>query len=145
MIEGKRHSLVKPSLQTPYHIDFNWWQQNDRDWRVYLRSYLSPEDQLIFSEISEEAKVDIVDPETGEVSQVDALQHVLIARYSNRGDFISRNTSLTEAIFRLFLINGNIPLSVGEIAEKIGRSPNTVLQMLSGSRVYKGLRPCRLN
>ncbi|HLF91322.1 MAG TPA: hypothetical protein VI451_20425 [Anaerolineales bacterium] len=145
MIEGKRHSLVKPSLQTPYHIDFDWWQQNDRDWRVYLRSYLSPEDQLIFSEISEEAKVDIVDPETGEVSQVDALQHVLIARYSNRGDFISRNTSLTEAIFRLFLINGNIPLSVGEIAEKIGRSPNTVLQMLSGSRVYKGLRPCRLN
>ena len=145
MIEGKRHSLVKPSLQTPYHIDFDWWQQNDRDWQVYLRSYLSPEDQLIFSEISEEAKVDIVDPETGEVSQVDALQHVLIARYSNRGDFISRNTSLTEAIFRLFLINGNIPLSVGEIAEKIGRSPNTVLQMLSGSRVYKGLRPCRLN
>ena len=145
MIEGKRYSLVKPSLQTPYHIDFDWWQQNDRDWRVYLRSYLSPEDQLIFSEISEEAKVDIVDPETGEVSQVDALQHVLIARYSNRGDFISRNTSLTEAIFRLFLINGNIPLSVGEIAEKIGRSPNTVLQMLSGSRVYKGLRPCRLN
>ena len=145
MIEGKRHSLVKPSLQTPYHIDFNWWQQNDRDWRVYLRSYLSPEEQLVFSETSEEAKVDIVDPETGEVSQVDALQHVLIARYANRGDFINRNTSLTEAIFRLFLINGNIPLSVVEIAEKIGRSPNTVLQMLSGSRVYKGLRPCILN
>jgi hypothetical protein len=145
VIEGKRYSLVKPSLQTPYHIDFDWWRQNDRDWRVYLRSYLAPEDQLTFSEISEEEEVDIVDPETAEVSRVDAMQHVLITRYANRSDFISRNTSMTEAIFRLFLTNGNAPLPVVEIAEKIGRSPNTVLQMLSGRRVYKGLRPCTLN
>jgi len=145
VIEGKRQSLVKPSLQTPYHIDFDWWRQSDRDWRVYLRSYLSPEDQVMFVDMSDSEQVDIVDPDTGEVSQVDALQHVLIARYANRSDFINRNTSITEAIFRLFLANGNAPLSVLDISEKIGRPPNTVLQMLSGGRVYKGLRPCFQN
>jgi len=142
VIEGKRHSLVKPSLQSPYHIDFDWWRQNDQDWRVYLRNYLSSEDQLTFAKLAEDELVDIIDLETGEVSQVDAVQHVLITRYANRSDFINRNTSITEAIFRLFLANGNIPLSVIEISEKISRSPQTVLQMLSGGRVYKGLRPC---
>ncbi|NJN44973.1 MAG: hypothetical protein HC806_09800, partial [Anaerolineae bacterium] len=94
MIQGKRHSLVKPTLQTPYHIDFDWWRQTDRDWRVYLRSYLSPEDQITYAEISEDEQVDIVDEDTGEVAQVDALQHVLISRYAKQGDFINQNTSI---------------------------------------------------
>jgi hypothetical protein len=145
LIEGKRQSLVKPTIQTHYHIDFDWWRQTDRDWRVYLRSYLSPEDQINYSEFSEDERVDIVDDDTGEVSQVDALQHVLISHYANRSDFINRNTSITEAIFRLFLANGNAPLTIIDISEKIGRAPNTVLQMLSGVRVYKGIRPCLNN
>ena len=141
MNEGKRHSLVKPTVQTPYHIDFDWWQQNGQDWRVYLRSYLAPEDQLTYANLTEDSPIDLVDPESGEVSQVDALQHILISRYANRSDFISRNTSITEAIFRLFLVNGNLPLSVAEISERIGRAPHTILQMLSSPRIYKGLRP----
>lgn len=141
MIEGKRHSLVKPTILTPYHIDFDWWRQNGQDWHVYLRSYLSPEDQQTYTPLAEDKPIDLVDKETAEVSQVDALQHVLITRYSNRSDFINRNTSITEAIFRLFLVNGNLPLSIAEISEKIGRSPQTILQMLSSPRIYKGLRP----
>ncbi|GAB4579564.1 MAG: hypothetical protein Fur0022_23020 [Anaerolineales bacterium] len=141
MSEAKRHSLVKPTIQTPYHIDFDWWQQNGQDWHIFLRSYLSPDDQLLYTNLSQEAPIDLIDPETGEVSQVDALQHVLITRYANRSDFITRNTSITEAIFRLFLVNGNLPLSISEISEKIGRPPQTVLQMLSSPRIYKGLRP----
>jgi len=39
--EFKRFSLVKPTLQTRFHIDFNWWSQNDRNWRViYLAFYV---------------------------------------------------------------------------------------------------------
>ncbi len=141
-IETKRLSLVKPTLHTLFHIDFNWWQRNDRNWRVYLRSYLSPEDQLDFASSNEEELVDLIDPQTAEVSRVDALQHLLITRYANRDDFITPNTSTTEAIFRLFLANGNTPMSVLEIAERLGRPPETVLRMLSGRRVYRGLRPC---
>ena len=144
MVASKRFSLVRPTLQTLYHIDFQWWSQSDRNWRVYLRNYLSPEDQQLFQGDNEE-RVDLIDPETAEVHQVDALQHILITRYANREDFIPPNASITEAIFRLFLANGNVPMTVIELAEKLGRPPATILGMLSGRQVYKGIRPCQVN
>ena len=52
MAEIKRMSLVKPTVKTRFHIDFDWWSQNDRDWRVYLRSFLCPEHQQAFAEIT---------------------------------------------------------------------------------------------
>ena len=139
--EGKRFSLVKPTLQTPFHIDFEWWSQHDRSWRIYLRGYLSPEDQESFSDSEEVELVDLVDEDTAEVHQVDGLQHLLITRYARKEDFITETTSLIEAIFRLFLANGNSPLSPEELADRLGRPPRTILRTLSGPRVYKGMRP----
>lgn len=142
MTETKRFSLVKPTLQTPFHIDFEWWGQHDRDWRIYLRSYLSAEDQERFDQLDEGELIDLVDPETAEVHRVDGLQHLLISRYADREGFITETTSLVEAIFRLFLVNGNAPLTVEALSERLGRPAKTILHMLSGPRVYKGLRPC---
>ena len=139
--EMKRFSLVKPTLQTPFHIDFEWWSQNDRSWRIYLRGYLSEEDQEAFSDSEEVELVDLVDEETAEVHRVDGLQHLLITRYARREDFITETTSLIESIFRLLLANGNNPLTPEELAEKLGRPPRTILRTLSGPRVYKGMRP----
>ena len=48
MPEGKRTTLIKPSTTTPFHIDFDWWQANERDWHVYLRSLLCVEHQEAF-------------------------------------------------------------------------------------------------
>lgn len=134
-------SLVKPTLQTPFHIDFEWWKQHDRDWRIYLRGYLSPEDQEMVGDAEESVMVDLVDPETAEVHQVDGLQHLLISRYANRDDFITETTSMIESIFRLFLTNGNTPMSAEDLAERLGRRPRMILRTLSGPRVYKGMRP----
>jgi len=139
---GKPFSLVKPTLNTPFNIDFEWWRQNDRNWRVYLRNYLSPEDQQNYLG-NEDEVVDLIDQETGEVHQVDALQHLLISKYANQVDFITQNTSVTEAIFRLFLANGNMVLTPQEISERLNRPPITILRMLSGRQVYKGIRPHR--
>jgi hypothetical protein len=47
-----------------------------------------------------------------------------------------------DAVFRLFLANGNLPMTPVELADRLGRQPMTVLKLLSGRRVYKGLRPC---
>ena len=137
----KKFSLVKPTITTPFHIDFDWWQQYDRDWRVYLRSYLSNEDQMAYAD-SEDEMVDLVDPDTAEIHRVDALQHVLISKYASQEGFITHSTTITESIFRLLLSNGNIPMTPGELAEKLGRPPEMILRMLSGARVYKGIRPC---
>jgi hypothetical protein len=49
---------------------------------------------------------------------------------------------LVDSVFRIFLSNGNMPLTPEELAEELGRDPLVILKTLSGLRVYKGLRPC---
>ena len=142
MAELKRFSLVKPTLQTRFHIDFDWWGQNDRNWRVDLVSFLCPEHQETFSGVPDDELIDWVDPETAEVQQVDGLQHILIIHCAKQTRFIDDRTSLVESAFRLFLSNGNTPLTPVELADHLGRTPSVILQTLSGPRVYKGLRPC---
>jgi hypothetical protein len=141
MEETKKTSLVKPTLGTPFHIDFTWWQQTDREWRVYLRSLLCSEHQEVYADIDADETIDWVDPETAEVHQVDGLQHVLISHCSQRDNFLQEHTALVEAIFRLFMQNGNSPMNVEEIAQKLNRPAQPILKMLSGHRVYRGLRP----
>lgn len=142
MTEVKRMSLVKPTLQTRFHIDFDWWSKNDRDWRVYLRNYLCPEHQEAFADLRADEQVDWVDPETAEVQRVDGLQHVLITHCAKNEGFVTEQMAIVDAVFRLFLANGNLPLTPVELADRLGRQPMTILKLLSGRRVYKGLRPC---
>jgi len=142
LAEIKRLSLVKPSLQTRFHIDFDWWRQHDRDWRVYLRNFLCPEHQQAFADLDASEKVDWVDPETAEVQRVDGLQNILITHCAKQQSFITQHTTLVDSVFRIFLSNGNIPMTPDELAEELGRDSRVILKTLSGPRVYKGLRPC---
>jgi hypothetical protein len=141
--EGRRYSLVKPTLNTRFHIDFDWWSQSDRDWRVYLQSLLCHEHQQTFSDFNENDMVDWVDPQTAEVQKVDGVQHVLITHCAKQDDFITQRTTMVDAVFRVFLANGNEPLSPAELGERLGRSGETILKTLTGGRVYRGLRPCQ--
>jgi hypothetical protein len=142
LVEAKRMSLVKPTTKTPFHIDFDWWIQNDRDWRVFLRNFLCPEHQQIFAALDVTEKVDWVDPVTAEVQSVDGLQNILITHCAKQPMFITQQTALVDSVFRLFLANGNTPLTPDQLAEQLGRDSNIILKTLSGMRVYKGLRPC---
>lgn len=142
MVEIKRMSLVKPTLQTRFHIDFDWWRQHDRDWRVYLRNFLCPEHQQAFADLDVSEQIDWVDPETAEVQLVDGLQNILITHCAKQRSFITQHTTLVDSVFRIFLSNGNMPLTPEELADELGRDPLVILKTLSGPRVYKGLRPC---
>ncbi len=142
MTEVKRPSLVKPTLQTRFHIDFDWWSKNDRDWRVYLRTNLCPQHQKLFESMEVEEKVDWVDPHTGEVQPVDGIQHILITHCAKQPDFIHMHSALVDATFRVFLANGNTAMTAVELGERLGKDPVTILKTLTGGRVYKGLRPC---
>ncbi len=141
MAEVKRPSLVKPTVNTPFHIDFEWWQQHDREWRVHLRSCLPPEQQQAFASVDDE-QIDWVDPETAEVQRIDGLQHALIQYASSAPDFITPRTTLVEAIFRTLLVNGNAPLTPAELGSRLNRPPAVILRTIGGRRVYKGIRPC---
>ncbi len=135
-------SLVKPTKSTPFHIDFEWWKDHDNNWRVFLFSCLCPEHQASFSNQSENAMIDWIDPETAEIRQVDGLQSTLMDHCAKQENFVTENTAMVDAIFRIFLANGNTPLNAEELSDKIGKPAETILRTLSGLTVYRGIRPC---
>lgn len=141
MAEVKRFSLVKPTVDTPFHIDFAWWKKNERDWHVYLRSLLCAEHQEAFANTEEGQTIDWIDPITAEVKPVEGVQNALMTHCVKQPDFLTSQTALVEAVFRLFLTNGNSPMSSGELGARLNRPPETILRTLAGARVYKGIRP----
>ncbi|MBG0783715.1 MAG: hypothetical protein H0S79_01295 [Anaerolineaceae bacterium] len=140
-MDSKRSSLVKPTLDTPFKIDFEWWKNHDRDWRVYLRSFLCDEHQAIFENLNNDEMIDWVDPNTAEVTQVDGLQHILITHCARQEGFLTDKMALVDSAFRVFLSNGNKPLNANELGEILNRPADTILRTFSGFRVYKGIRP----
>lgn len=131
---------IKPTLDTKFHIDYDWWEREDQELRVYLLSHLDPSQRAFFAEHRDTEEVDWVDPVTAEVRKVDALQRAL-KEASKKEDFITPRTSLVDAVFRVFLANNNAPLTPLELSERIGRPPMTILRTLTGTTVYKGIRP----
>ncbi|MDX2137142.1 MAG: hypothetical protein SF123_03535 [Chloroflexota bacterium] len=137
----KPSALVKPTLDTKYHIDYSWWERNpEEDLRTYILSHLSPEQRAQMSEEAGDTTLDYIDMETGEVLQVDAVG-MAIQVAAKEPSFINQQVSLVDSVFRVFLSNGNQPLSVRELEERTGRSAATILKTLSGGRVWKGIRP----
>jgi hypothetical protein len=139
--ELKRFSLIRPTLNTRFHIDFEWWRQNDNDSHIFLAGLLCPEHQQAFSGWESDQVVDWVDPITAEVQPVDGIQHLLITHCAKQEGFITPFTTLVDAVFRLFLANGNTPMTPIEMGEALRRPPDLILKTLSGGRVYRGMRP----
>ena len=133
--------LVRPSLETRFHVDYEWWDRADRDLEIYLRSHLCNEHQERFADLDSGAEVDFVDPETAVVSRVGGIEHALISHCSRQDGYVTPQTTLINAVFRVFSANGNRPLTAVELGERLNRPPRTILRTLSGPRVYKGIRP----
>jgi len=141
MSDPKPFSLIKPTLETPYHIDFDWYKEHDGNWRVFLLNCLCPEHQETYKDQSEDGMIDWIDPETAEVKRVDGLQSTLMSHCAKEPGFVTTNTAMVDAIFRVFLSNGNNPMTPVELSDKIGKPADTILKTISGLQVYKGIRP----
>jgi len=141
MSEVKRHALLKASIDTPFQIDFDWWQQNENDWHVHVRSVLCEAHQQMFAEAENDQQIDWIDPETAEVRPLDGLQHVLMSHCAKQEDFLTMNSALVDGVFRVLLSRGNAPQSPRQLAELLGKTPEIILKTITGPRVYKGIRP----
>ena len=135
------HPLVRPTPETRFHIDYGWWERADRELEIYLLGQLCPEHQKAFADLDARAMVDHVEPDTGEVRQVPGIQHALITHCARLPDYVTPQTSLVNAVFRLFLANGNTPMTSIEMGEALGRPATLILRTFSTPRVYKGIRP----
>ena len=86
--------------------------------------------------------VDMVDPDTAEVTKANVLWEAIRACCSSKPDYITADTPLLDGIFRLFLTNGNQPLSILELHERLDKKPpEMILRMLTKGQVYMGIRP----
>lgn len=133
--------LVKPTLDTKFHIDFGWWEREGRELRVDVAKHLRPEFQASLGAQSSGQTIDAVDPETGEVRPVDEMQYALRTQTRPLDEFLNEHTTMVDAVFHVFLSNGNQPLSPNELTERVSRPAQTILRTLGGRAVYKGLRP----
>ncbi len=141
MSDAGKFSLIKPTLDTPFHIDFDWWKNHDHNWRVYLFGFLCEQHQQAFENQEDLAWIDWIDPVTAEVTQVDGLQNILMTHCARQPGFLDENTTLVNAVFRVLLATGNKPASPRELGKLIGKNPEMILRTLSGMRVYQGIRP----
>jgi hypothetical protein len=132
----------RPTVDTKFHIDYDWWQTSGRNFRLYLLEQLCDECKQRFATHRETETVDWVNPETGEVIAADALMQCLKSMCAEKPDFIDPRVPLTAAVFRIFLINNNTPLSPQELHDIITwKLPDTILSTLSGRTTYLGIRP----
>ena len=139
--DKKKFSLVKPTVDTPFHIDFDWWQETDSNWRIFLFNFLCEKHQEVFSDKNDSFKIDAVDPETAEVHLVDGFLHTLMSHCAKTENFMPDNLPLIGRIFRIFLANGNEPLTPHQLSEIVNKPARTILVTIGGYQVYKGIRP----
>ncbi len=132
---------IKPTLDTKFHIDFSWWQKKGQNLRSYLQSHACPPCKELAQD-SQGQIFDWVNPETGEVFQIDMLWHIIHTHCSEDPTFLDSRIPLTSAIFRAFILNGNIPLTSIEIHQKISKkTPELILRTIGRRQVYKGIKP----
>jgi hypothetical protein len=135
----KLTKIKRATPDTRFFIDFEWWEESNLDLKTYLMTRLSlGEDASLESEFDQ---VDLVDPQTGEVHQVDGFQYLVKAYFHQLPDDFLTNASLVDAAFCVLLANANQPMTATEIAERIERQPDVVVRTLGGPKIYQGIRP----
>ena len=131
--------IKKTTPDTKFYIDYSWWKSANLDFKTYLYSRLQINDDVIPDPQLDQ--VDLVDPYTGEVRQVDGFQYAIQMYLSEMPQDFIHHTSLVDSVFYTLLANANRPMTVNEIADYINRSPDIILKTLSGTTIYQGIRP----
>jgi hypothetical protein len=132
-------SVARPTEKTRFHIDYEWWKTATDDLWMYTISHLPAELREHLSNDPEDEMVDAVSPETAEVRRLSPLDHAFQVA-ARADDFYGPHVSLVDAVFRVFLVNGNTPTSVRRLAKITGRPAATILKTIGGVQVYCGLR-----
>ncbi len=102
MENERENEMENGEAQCHYAIDMNWYQEQERSFTVLATSRLCPSSQ----------KKKIPKSET-------ALLNTLKQCCSKWEGFVTPEMPLLEMIFRLFLANGNQPLALDQIQEKL--------------------------
>ncbi|MEM6529544.1 MAG: hypothetical protein AAF653_14700 [Chloroflexota bacterium] len=133
--------LVRNNQDTRFHIDYDWWENNNAALRNYLLTHIQDEDvRERLAQSDEGSVVDYIHPETAEVFKSDELDRAL-QQAARRDDFIDPQASMVDNIFRVFLKNGNKPLTPRELEPYVNKTAPVILKTIGGTKIYNGIRP----
>jgi hypothetical protein len=132
---------TRTTPDTQFYVDYDWWEESDLDIKTYLYTRLPIDDEAEANLDLEREVVDIVDPKTGQVRQVDGFQYIVQTYFSQLPKDFMLHTSMVDAIFCVLLANANNPMTARELAEQIQKPVDIILKTLSGPRIYQGIRP----
>ncbi len=120
-------------VQKPkYYIDLQWYEARNRSFRLVAQGRFCPACQRkVEAGEQTQERVPTVDPKTGRVVfelrtvpyGANPLQ-VIRTCCSKQRNYITPETPLREAIFRVFLANGNQPMEAERIREFLGEYIN---------------------
>jgi hypothetical protein len=129
---------ARVDVQTPFHIDMDWWTARGRSLRRFLVEILDEADL----DLTAEAPMDYIDLQTAEVYQLDPLWVKVLDTRARRPDYITEATPLTNAMLRAFIENLNRPMSAVDLQRRLSRSsPQTLLKVLRAARTEYGIVP----
>ena len=132
---------IKPTLETKFHVDFSWWQEKGQNLRAYLQGHICSECKAHLEGDPPET-FDWVDPETGEVFQIDYLWHLIQTHCGQDSTFLDSRVPLTSGIFRAFILSDNAAMTPLEIHKRLRKqTPEVILKTIGGHQVYKGIKP----
>lgn len=133
---------VRPTIETPFHIEWDWFEYTDIDWQAVLREQLTEEARQAFEEGKPVEEVDWIDPDSGEVFRVDSLREAILSDCQWKPGYLTDATPLVTAVFRMLLANNNRPMTPIELAQRLGRStPEKILTVLVRGDIRYGIRP----
>jgi len=125
------HDMVLESDQR-WAINLDWLRENNRSFTTMTKGALCPK-------CRKKLKVDLVEAKTGDILKAAK------GCCSKEEDFITASMPLHESLFRVFLANGNQPLSTDELVKELNarrgieayRTPvTTLLRMLRSDQHY---------
>ena len=119
-------------IEPRWFINLDWYQRNNRSFFALTQGYLCPK-------CREHLKAD------EQEASVDELLSAIKDCCSKAPGFIAPKSPILDSIFRLFLANGNQPLSLEEIGKQLGEwrkgdtyrtSAEILSRLLSSDRCY---------
>jgi hypothetical protein len=101
---------VKTPTEAQWTIDLNWLKTNGRSFAILAKDTLC-------TKCRKKLKADAMEAKTGDLLK--AIQNCC----SKTEDFIPAGLPFLEIIFRIFLANGNKPMTLGELGEELRQRP----------------------
>ena len=135
-------TITRADTKTLFHIDLEWFAKNGRDMRGEMHGAFCDECRGYYPSLESTRAVDRVNPQTAEVTRVDALWECLVDHCGLLPTFIPPALPLKTAVFRAFLANANRPLSSEQLYKRLGKSNAAgILKVLTTGEIENGILP----